>query len=186
MKIERVVSPAGIEAWLVREQTVPLVSLSFVFHGGSSQDEADKSGAANLSAELARRGRRRPRRQGFPREAGRQRDRVRFPRQPRLLLRHAAHAQRTPRRGLRSAASCVDGAALRCRGCRARARPDFVVAAPRPPPAPTTFANRSWWEAAFPATLTAAKAGHARRHVPRITAADLRDYVAPRLRAQRA
>ena len=52
MTIEKIVSPAGIEAWLVREQTVPLVTLNYAFHGGSSQDEADKSGTANLAADM--------------------------------------------------------------------------------------------------------------------------------------
>ena len=37
MTIERIVSPAGIEAWLVRESTTPLVALAYSFHGGSSQ-----------------------------------------------------------------------------------------------------------------------------------------------------
>ena len=48
MKIEKIVSPSGIEAWLVREQAVPLVALNYAFHGGSSQDTADKAGIANL------------------------------------------------------------------------------------------------------------------------------------------
>ena len=52
MTIEKIVSPAGIEAWLVREQTVPLVALNYAFHGGSSQDEPDKAGTANLAADL--------------------------------------------------------------------------------------------------------------------------------------
>ena len=32
MTIERIVSPAGIEAWLVREKAVPLVTLNYAFH----------------------------------------------------------------------------------------------------------------------------------------------------------
>ena len=51
MKIEKIVTPAGITAWLVRERTVPMVSLNYAFRGGSSQDEADKSGTANLTAD---------------------------------------------------------------------------------------------------------------------------------------
>ena len=44
MTIERIVSPAGIEAWLVRESATPLVAMAYSFLGGSSQDPADKSG----------------------------------------------------------------------------------------------------------------------------------------------
>ncbi len=42
MTIEKIVSPSGIEAWLVREKAVPLVTLNYAFHGGATQDEADK------------------------------------------------------------------------------------------------------------------------------------------------
>jgi zinc protease len=52
VNIERIVSPAGIEAWLVRDAAVPLVSLSWAMPGGAGQDTADKSGLANLAAEL--------------------------------------------------------------------------------------------------------------------------------------
>ena len=52
MTIEKIVSPSGITAWLVREHAVPLVALNYAFHGGSVQDETDKSGTANLAADL--------------------------------------------------------------------------------------------------------------------------------------
>jgi zinc protease len=51
-KIERVVSPGGIVAWLVEEHTVPLIAMEFAFRGGASQDEADKAGTATLLAGL--------------------------------------------------------------------------------------------------------------------------------------
>jgi zinc protease len=51
-KIQRVISPGGIEAWLVEEHTVPLISLEFSFRGGSAQDEAGKSGTATMLAGL--------------------------------------------------------------------------------------------------------------------------------------
>jgi zinc protease len=50
--IEKIVSPSGITAWLVREQAVPLVTLNYAFHGGTSQDEPDKGGTANFAANL--------------------------------------------------------------------------------------------------------------------------------------
>jgi zinc protease len=51
-EIQRVVSPKGIEAWLVEEHTVPLVALSFAFSGGAAQDPAGKSGVANMVSGL--------------------------------------------------------------------------------------------------------------------------------------
>lgn len=50
--IERVVSPGGIEAWLVSESAVPLVAMNFAFVGGSTQDSADRSGTANMMSSL--------------------------------------------------------------------------------------------------------------------------------------
>jgi len=50
-KIQRVISPGGIEAWLVQDATVPLVAMQFAFAGGSAQDPADKPGVAQLMAD---------------------------------------------------------------------------------------------------------------------------------------
>src|SRR4029079_16854035 len=51
-KIPRLVSPGGIEAWFVQDATVPLIAMEYSFAGGSSQDPKDKSGVANLVADL--------------------------------------------------------------------------------------------------------------------------------------
>jgi len=51
--IETVTSPGGVEAWLVEDDTVPVVMMNFAFQGaGSSQDPADKPGVANLLSTL--------------------------------------------------------------------------------------------------------------------------------------
>lgn len=51
--IEKVKSPGGIEAWLVQEDTVPLIAMSFAFRdAGSSRDPAGKEGLANLMSGL--------------------------------------------------------------------------------------------------------------------------------------
>ncbi|MFZ4809084.1 MAG: M16 family metallopeptidase [Hyphomicrobiaceae bacterium] len=48
MKIQKVTSPGGIEAWLVEEPKVPLLAMRFLFDGGSSQDPVGKEGLANF------------------------------------------------------------------------------------------------------------------------------------------
>jgi zinc protease len=48
MKIQNVKSPGGIEAWLVEEHGLPLLTMQFGFMGGSSQDPAAKPGVANF------------------------------------------------------------------------------------------------------------------------------------------
>src|SRR5215469_5167062 len=50
--IERVMSPGGIEAWLVHEPAVPLIAVDLAFVGGAVQDPAGKAGMATLTASL--------------------------------------------------------------------------------------------------------------------------------------
>lgn len=52
MNIQRVVSEKGIEAWLVEDHSLPLVSMQFAFKGGSSQDPAGKAGVAYFVASM--------------------------------------------------------------------------------------------------------------------------------------
>ena len=52
MTIERVVSPLGIEAWLVRDHTLPMIAVEFAFLGSAEQDPADKPGVANMATSL--------------------------------------------------------------------------------------------------------------------------------------
>lgn len=44
MNIQRVVSPGGIEAWLVENHDVPLIAMQFGFTGGAAQDPKGKEG----------------------------------------------------------------------------------------------------------------------------------------------
>ncbi|MEM6667025.1 MAG: pitrilysin family protein [Pseudomonadota bacterium] len=50
--VQRVISPGGIEAWLVEDTTNPLIAFSFAFTGGSNQDPDGKDGAARLMSGL--------------------------------------------------------------------------------------------------------------------------------------
>ncbi len=46
VNIERVISPGGIEAWLVESHDNPLIAMRFAFRGGSAQDPLGKDGVA--------------------------------------------------------------------------------------------------------------------------------------------
>ena len=50
--VERVESPGGIVAWLVRDRMVPLVSIEFSFRGGAALDPAGKAGLADMTTSL--------------------------------------------------------------------------------------------------------------------------------------
>ncbi|WP_348771384.1 pitrilysin family protein [Azospirillum sp. SYSU D00513] len=48
IEIKRVVSPGGIEAWLIEDQKVPVVAIQWAFEGAGATDPAGKEGLANL------------------------------------------------------------------------------------------------------------------------------------------
>ena len=51
-EIQRVISDKGIEAWLVEDNTVPIIAMDFSFTGGSAQDPEGKSGTATMLSSL--------------------------------------------------------------------------------------------------------------------------------------
>ena len=50
VEVQRVVSPGGIEAWLVEDRRNPIITLQLSFRGGAAADPADKEGLANFVA----------------------------------------------------------------------------------------------------------------------------------------
>jgi zinc protease len=46
MEIKRVISPGGIEAWLVESHANPLIAMRFAFRGGAAQDPQGRQGLA--------------------------------------------------------------------------------------------------------------------------------------------
>jgi zinc protease len=52
VNVQQIVTPRGVNAWLVEDYAVPLLSLEFAFKGGAAQDPPGKSGAATMLASL--------------------------------------------------------------------------------------------------------------------------------------
>jgi zinc protease len=52
LKVDEVVTPKGIKAWLVEEHSVPLIAIRFAFMGGATQDPPGKEGLAGLMADV--------------------------------------------------------------------------------------------------------------------------------------
>jgi len=50
--VERIFSPSGIEIWYVQEPSIPVISLSIGFSGGSALDPKNKQGLARLAVAL--------------------------------------------------------------------------------------------------------------------------------------
>jgi zinc protease len=174
--IEKIVSPAGIEAWLVREQTVPLVSLSYAFHGGSSQDPAEKSGAANLAADLLDEGAGdldsktfHERLENHAIELGFRVGRDDFRGSLRALNEHRDEAFELLRLAL--TAPRFDADAIE------RVRGQELSSLRRDTTNPNDLASRSWWQTAFPNHPYGRESKGTLETVPRIAASDMRDYV---------
>ena len=52
VEFQQITSPQGIQAWLVEDYAVPIVTIRFAFAGGTTQDPAGKEGLANLMTYL--------------------------------------------------------------------------------------------------------------------------------------
>lgn len=176
MKIEKIVSPSGIPAWLVREQAVPLVTLNYAFHGGSSQDVPEKSGTANLVADTLDEGAGdldsatyHERLENHAIELRFRVGRDEFRGSLRSLNEHREEAFDLLRLALTSPR--FDPEAVE------RVRKQELSALRRETTNPNNISSRSWWQTAFPDHPYGRETKGTLETVPKITPDDLRDYV---------
>ena len=177
MDIERIVSPSGIEAWLVREQSVPMVTLNYAFHGGSSQDAPDKAGTANFAANMLDEGagdldgktyHERLEDRAIELNFGVGRDyfygTLRTLDENRDVAFDLLHLALTAPR--------FDAAAVE------RVRGQELSDLRRDTTNPNELAASTWWATAFPGHPYGRETRGTLETLPRVTAADMRDYVA--------
>ena len=176
MTIEQIVSPSGIKAWLVREQAVPLVTLNYAFHGGSTQDEPDKGGTAHLTADMLDEGAGNldgntfhERLETHAIEMNFQVGRDEFRGSLRTLNEHRDEAFNLLRLAL-SAPRFEADAVERVRG-------QELAVLRRASSDPNELASRSWWQTAFPGHPYGRESKGTLETMRRITADDMRDYV---------
>ena len=176
MTIEKIVSPSGIEAWLVREKSVPLITLNYAFRGGTSQDDAGKSGAAHFAADLLDEGAGEldsktfhERLENHAIELGFQVGRDTFHGSLRALNEHRDEAVDLLRLALtkpRFDAEAVE-----------RVREQELSVLRRDTTNPNDLASRRWWQTAFPGHPYGRQTKGTLETMARVTADDLRDYV---------
>ncbi len=176
MTIERIVSPSGIEAWLVRDKAAPLVAMSYSFHGGTSQDDATKPGTANLTSSLLDEGA-----GDLDAKAFQQRVESRaielsfsvsrdyFNGTLRTLSENRDEAFNLLHLALTSPR--FDTEAVE------RVRTQIVSGLRRDETNPNTLASRNWWSAAFPNHPYGQESKGTLASVPQITVEDMRDYL---------
>lgn len=175
MKIEKIVSPSGIEAWLVREQSTPLVSLNYAFHGGSSQDSADKAGAANLTADLLDEGAGDLDSKAFHERLENKAIELSF----RVGRDYLHGSLRSLNEHREEAFDLLKLALTKPRfdaGALERVRGQEMAGLKRETTNPNNLASRRWWETAFPDHPYGRETKGTLETLPRVTADDLRDH----------
>ncbi len=174
-KIERVVSPAGIEFWFVRDATVPLVSIEFAFRGGAVQDPDDKMGLAEMTVSTLDEG------------AGDLDGTAFHARMERKAIELQIRASREHVRGtLRTLKENQDEAFELLRlalneprfdpAAVERIRSQSVVSLQRQSVNPNSISSRAWWASAFPNHPYGRPVSGTLESIARITPDDMRDY----------
>jgi zinc protease len=176
MTIEKITSPSGIEAWLVRESATPLVAMAYSFHGGSGQDPDGKAGAANLAASLLDEGAGdldskayHERLENHAIELNFRVGRDYFSGSLRTLTEHRDEAFGLLKLAL--TAPRFDTEAVE------RVRMQILAGLRRDTTNPNDIANKTWWHTAFPGHPYGRSTKGTLESVPNITADDMRDYV---------
>src|SRR5215470_13261276 len=173
--IERVVSPGGIEAWLVHERAVPLIAVEFAFVGGAAQDPPGKAGTATLAASLLDAG------------AGELDSTAFSDRLERKAIHMGFSAQRDTIRGtMRTLTENRDDAfeLLRLAVTAPRfeakdveiSRAQILSQLRRETTSPTDIASRRWWETAFEGHPYGRPVNGTPETVSSISIADLKSY----------
>jgi zinc protease len=176
MSIERVVSPGGIEAWLVSDRTLPLIAVEFAFLGGADQDPLDKPGIADMATSLLDEG-------AGPFDANAFHDRL-----ERKAIEMSFRTGRDYLRGtLRTLTENRDEAfdALRLAlteprfdpAAVERERAQIMARLRRETLNPDDMANRTWWATAFPGHPYGLPVNGTLESVPNINIEDLKSYI---------
>jgi len=174
-KIERVVSPGGIEVWLVQDKTVPLIAMDFAFHGGAAQDPADRAGVANMVSGLLDEG------------AGELDSKAFHERLEEKAIQLGFNAGRDHFRGwLRTLVENRDQAVELLRLALTaprfdpeeveRVRAQVIARLTRESTSPNDISGKRWWSTAFPGHPYGQPVSGTLESVPGITVADLKDY----------
>lgn len=180
VRIQRVTSPGGVEAWLVEDRSVPIVTLRVAFRGGAALDPAGKEGLADMVSGLLDEGAGDLGSQAFQRaledvsaSIGFDAGRDLFGATLRTLAAHRAEAFRLFRLALtepRFDAGPVE-----------RIRAQLVAALMSGRENPRRIAGRTWYRTVFPDHPYGRPVAGTQRSIEAIGRADLRRFVAGRL-----
>jgi zinc protease len=171
-----VVSPGGIEAWLVHEPSLPLVALNFAFVGGATVDPTDKPGVGYMVSSLLDDGAGELDAKAFQRRVEDNAVQLRFS----VTQDYFSGSIRLLKDRLDQ---CFDLLRLALNQPRfdadsiGRVREQIMAGLRRETTDPGSIANKEWWRTAFPGHPYGRPTGGTLTSVPTITTDDLRTYV---------
>lgn len=174
--IERIVSPGGIEFWLVRDSAVPVVALNFAVHGGSAQETDDKAGLSQLTVSTLDEGAGDVSAAEFQARLERKAIELQF----RTSTEHVRGTLRTLKENQDEAFELLRLAINEPRFNPPdveRMRAQLVSQIQRQSTNPSSIASRIWWATAFPNHPYGRRINGTVETVARITADDMRDYM---------
>jgi zinc protease len=174
--IQRVVSPGGIEAWLVQDPSVPLIAFDFSFRGGANQDPVDKPGVATMATSLLDEGAGEFDSKSFHERAESKAIQLGFSvnrDQTSGSVRTLSANQDEAFELLRLAVTSPHFDAVDIE----RIRDQVLSGLRRETTSPNEMASRRWWSTAFPGHAYGRPVRGTLESIPTITVADLRDYM---------
>jgi zinc protease len=174
-KIERVVSPGGIEAWLVRDATLPLIALNFAFLGGAAEDPTDKPGVGYMVSSLLDDGAGELDAKAFQQRLEENAVELRFSVTQdyfygsiRLLRERQDASFDLLRLAINQPRFDADAIG--------RVREQILSSLRRETTEPGSIANRTWWRTAFPNHPYGRPSNGTQTSIPTVAADDLRAY----------
>jgi zinc protease len=174
--IEEVKSAQGITAWLVEDHSVPIVSLSAAFRGGSALDPADKRGLANMAVDLLDEGAGDLDSTAYQSQVEDLAAQINFSTSPDMMSARV----RTLKSNLTPSFNLLRLALTQPRFDPepvARVRASVLDSIAREQRSPNALASRLWWKAAFPDHPYGLSAHGTAESVNSITTDDMRSLV---------
>lgn len=180
VEIERVISDGGIEAWLVEDHSLPVISFQFLFPGGAATDSPERAGLANMVSGLLDEGAGELDSQSFQRRLSDESislsfnaSRDSFAGSLKTLTRNRDDAFDLLRIALTEPRFDADAVA--------RIRAQILAGIASRANDPNRIAQQTFWEAVFPGHPYAQPVEGTAESVAAITEEDLRTFVARRL-----
>jgi zinc protease len=177
MDIKRVVSARGIEAWLVQDASIPVISFKFSWRAGAAHDPKGKEGRASMLSALLDEGAGDLDSQAFQRRLEDLSVRLRFSANTDTFRGNLRTLSTNRDEAFRLLALAVNQPRFDAEPVE-RIRAQLVAGLKASQEDPDTIATRTWYRTAFPEHPYGRPSGGTVESVGTVTVADLKDFTA--------